>query len=127
MEDDRTLITIPTELEHGDAFVVLAGGAAVLLVCWWLAQRGVPPVAIAFPVLIASAWMFTSRSATDVRFVGVIAVFTRNKLGERDVHEWILAAAHYVYLVHGPTWRRRLHWFKLWTVGKHRTCHCGGA
>jgi hypothetical protein len=119
-EEEPLTITIPTELERGDAFVVMSVGAGLVLVCWWLIQR-IPTPAVLIPfVVIVLVWMVTNRSATEVRGVGLVAVLVRNKLGERDVHEWVLAAAHYWHLKEWPAWHRRLYWLGLWTISKHR-------
>jgi MFS superfamily sulfate permease-like transporter len=108
-EDNRpVVITIPTELDRSDAFIVLSVAAAVFLGCWWALQTGFPVALVAIVARVAGAWMLTSRSATEVRFIGSIAVFLRNKLGERDAHEWVLAFAHYVRLVHVPRWQQNI-------------------
>jgi hypothetical protein len=71
VDDDRpVLITIPTELDRADAFVVLSMGAGTILMCWWLLQRGVPPPLVLIPAIVVGVWTLTSRSATEVRVIG---------------------------------------------------------
>lgn len=118
-EDERpTLVTIPTEMERGDSFVVFTVGIASLLAFWWAVQQGVPLLWLAGPSVALSVWMLTHRATTDVRFVGGIAVMVRNRLGERDVHEWFLALGHYINLVYVPIWRA--HCVAFWRSCRRR-------
>lgn len=130
MDDERLTLTIPTELEHTDAFIVWSVGAGAILVFWSLAQRDVPLALLLPAAVITAVWMLTSRSATDVRGIGIVAVFARNKLGERDVHEWFLAFLHYVKLVHVPVWRayainRSQSFLRLVRAGRSRVGQLG--
>lgn len=105
MDDERTTIVIPTELDRSDAAVVLCIASSVLLGCLWALLQGHHPTVPLVLVVMTLLWTLTSRPATEVRFVGFFASALRNKIGERDIHEWLFAYQHYIRLVYVPIWR----------------------
>lgn len=106
MDDEQTIVTIPTELTRRDTWWIFGIAAAFTMYPLWAILNQKAPIWLCLGIIgLTLVWVVTNAPMAEVRGIGPITVFIRNKLGERDVHEWLLAFLHYVRLVHVPRWR----------------------
>jgi hypothetical protein len=118
-EDESTIVTIPTELTRRDIWwIVGIGGGIIMYSLYLMVYQGQPPALCLSAVVLTIIWMLSKRPMTEVQGFGAFAVLMRNRLGERDIHEWVLAFLHYVNLVHVPVWRA--HCVAFWRLCRQR-------
>jgi len=104
MDDRPETITIPTELERGDAWKWVGILASVALAVDGLWQNHVPLVWSLPLLLLVGIDVLTVPGVADIPFVGSIASVAQSLFGYRQAHDWLLAVWHWLRVTIYPNW-----------------------
>jgi len=120
VDDKPVVITTPTLLRRVDPFWHVFAAAVAAVVSKGLVDNyGVPWPVLILPLLAIALWSLTSEEATDMRYIGWLASLLRSRLGQRRIHEWVLALAHYWRVAAGPRLKERCS--AHWQLSRRRT------
>ena len=103
--EDPVIHVVPTELERKRLFPELVSFLVGLWLTYEMIQRDLGWWALPFDIVIG-LWVLSGEAAADDNYVGALAAGLRSKLGQRRLHEWLVAAAHFWRVAILPVWRR---------------------